>query len=712
MMKRRKSKKTNHLINEKSPYLIQHAYDPVNWYPWSDEAFARAQSENKPIFLSIGYSTCHWCHVMERESFEDVDVAKLMNSAFICIKVDREERPDIDNLYMSVCQLMTGSGGWPLTIIMTPDKKPFYAATYIPKETRFGRAGLIDLIPQIKTLWSQKKDRVLHTVNQVAIALEHISHLSGTGFLDITINKTTYEYLSRNFDEDYGGFGTAPKFPTPHNLIFLLRYWKQSGEKKPLEMVEKTLLSMRYGGIFDHVGFGFHRYSTDRQWLLPHFEKMLYDQALLAYVYTETYQATRKKIYEDIAREIFTYVLRDMTSPEGAFYSAEDADSEGKEGKFYVWSYAEIKKLLGRDANFIIKVFDIKKGGNFLEEVSRGETGTNILRISKAPASTAKDIGQPVHSFLRRLERVRKRLFKIREERVHPHKDDKILTDWNGLMIAALAKGAQVYNDSLLADKAKKAVRFVLNTMQKDGRLLHRFRDGEAAILANLDDYAYLIWGLIELYEATFDAEYLKTALALNSDLVKLFWDHRNGGFYFTPEDGEHLLVRQKQFSDSALPSGNAVAMWNLMRLGRITANPDLEQMASEVMGQVADRVKQSPLSHTHLLTALDFMTGTHYEVLVVGDLSKRGTQRMIEAIRSRFLPNLVVVFKPHNEEQPEITQVVPSTQHQEALNNKATAYICVNTNCKAPTTNIREMLKILSETDSTPSNNELSKLE
>ncbi len=711
MMKRRKSSKSNHLIDEKSPYLIQHAYNPVDWYPWSDEAFAKAQKENKPIFLSIGYSTCHWCHVMERESFEDGDVAKLMNSAFICIKVDREERPDIDNLYMSVCQLMTGSGGWPLTIIMTPDKKPFYAATYIPKETQFGRAGLIDLIPQIETLWNQKQDRVLHTVNQVAIALEHISHLSGTGFLDKTIHRTTYEYLCRNFDEDYGGFGTAPKFPTPHNLIFLLRYWKQSGEKKPLEMVEKTLLSMRYGGIFDHVGYGFHRYSTDRQWLLPHFEKMLYDQALLAYVYAETYQATRKTMYRDIAREIFTYVLRDMTSPEGAFYSAEDADSEGKEGKFYIWSYAEIKNRLGRDAHFIIKVFDIQKGGNFLEEVSRGETGTNILRISKAPTSIAKELGQPVHSFLRRLERVRKRLFKIREGRAHPHKDDKILTDWNGLMIAALAKGAQVYNESLLTDAAKKAVRFVLNAMQKDGRLLHRFRDGEAAILANLDDYAYLIWGLIELYEATFDAEYLKTALALNSDLVKLFWDHRNGGFYFTPEDGEHLLVRQKQFSDSALPSGNAVAMWNLLRLGRITANSDLEQMASEMVGQVADRVKQSPLSHTHLMTALDFMTGTHNEVLVVGDLSKRDTQRMIKAIRSRFLPNLVVVFKPNNEAQPEIAQIAPSTQHREALNNKATAYICVNKSCKAPTTNIREMLKMLSITDSASSNSESSKL-
>jgi len=696
-MKRRKSRKSNYLIHEKSPYLLQHAYNPVNWYPWGDKAFAKARNENKPIFLSIGYSTCHWCHVMEKESFEDTEVAKLLNDTFVCIKVDREERPDIDNLYMSVCQLMTGSGGWPLTIVMTPDKKPFYAATYIPKGTRFGRIGLIELIPQIRTLWYQKQDRILHTVNQVAIALEHISHVSSTGFLDKAIFKTTYEELNRNFDENYGGFGNAPKFPTPHNLLFLLRYWKQSGEKKALEMIEKTLVAMRSGGIFDHIGFGFHRYSTDRQWLLPHFEKMLYDQALLAYVYTETYQATRKKTYEKTAREIFDYVLRVMTSPQGAFYSAEDADSEGKEGKFYVWSYNEIKKQLGRDTNFILKIYGVEKGGNFVEESSGRETGRNILHLQISPALMARELGIPEQSFLKRLERVRKRLLRIREQRIHPHKDDKILTDWNGLMIAALAKGAQVFNDSQLAGVAKRATGFILNTMQKDGRLLHRFRDGEAALSASIDDYAFLIWGIIELYEATFEPVYLHTALNLNTDMIKLFWDHKNGGFYFTPEDGEHLMVRQKQFQDSAVPSGNSVAMWNLMRLSRITANSNFEKMASEMAKLMAHRVKQFPQSHTHLVVALDLLLSRCSEVVVVGDLNKPDTQRMIKAIRNRFLPHIVVLYRPCLEEKPEITLLAPYTQHHKAIKNRATAYVCVETQCKAPTTDIQKMLRMLS---------------
>ncbi len=696
-MKRRKSRKSNYLIREKSPYLLQHAYNPVNWYPWGDKAFAKAHNENKPIFLSIGYSTCHWCHVMQKESFEDTEVAKLLNDTFVCVKVDREERPDIDNLYMSVCQLMTGSGGWPLTIVMTPNKKPFYAATYIPKKTRSGRIGLIELIPQIRTLWYQKQDRILHTVNQVAIALEHISHVSGSGFLDKAIFKTTYEELRRNFDENYGGFGNAPKFPTPHNLLFLLRYWKLSGEKKPLEMVEKTLVAMRSGGIYDHIGFGFHRYSTDRQWLVPHFEKMLYDQALLAYVYTETYQVTRKKVYEKTAREIFNYVSRAMTSPQGAFYSAEDADSEGKEGKFYVWSYNEIKRRLGRDTNFILKVFGVEKGGNFVEESSGRETGRNILHLQISQASMAREFGMSEQSFLKRLERVRKRLLRIREQRIHPHKDDKILTDWNGLMIAALAKGAQVFHDSQLADVAKRATSFILNIMQKDGRLLHRFRDGEAALSASIDDYAFLIWGLIELYEATFEPVYLETALNLNTDMIKLFWDHKNGGFYFTPEDGEHLMVRQKQFQDSALPSGNSVAMWNLVRLGHITANLDFEKMALEMAELMAHRVKQFPQSHAHLVVALDLLLGGCSEVVVVGDLNKSDTQRMIKAIRNRFLPHIVVVYRPCLEEKPEIARLAPYTEQHNTIKNRATAYICVEAQCKLPTTNIQKMLRMLS---------------
>ncbi len=687
----------NRLINEKSPYLLKHAYNPVDWFPWGDEAFAKARKEDKPIFLSIGYSTCHWCHVMEKESFEDPEVAKLLNAVFVCIKVDREERPDIDNLYMTVCQLMTGSGGWPLTIIMTPDKKPFFAATYIPKENRFNKVGLIELIPQIKTLWQQKKDRVLQTVNQVAIALEHISHVSGSGKLDETILKTTYEHLIKNFDEQYGGFGVAPKFPTPHILMFLLRYWKRSNEKKALDMVKKTLRAMRQGGIFDHIGFGFHRYSTDRQWLLPHFEKMLYDQALLSMVYIEAYQATRKQEYKNTAQEVFNYVMRNMISPDGGFYSAEDADSEGKEGKFYIWSYNEIKKLLGRDAYLFIDVFNIRKDGNFVEKTSDRESRNNILYLTKARSLIAKEIGISEKLFLERMEKVRKKLFKIREKRIHPHKDDKILTDWNGLMIAAFARGAQVFDEPELADVAKKAVRFILKTIRKNGRLLHRFRDGQAAILANLDDYAFLIWGLIELYEATFDAEYLRSALELNSDMIRLFWDKRSGGFYFTPEDGEHLMVRQKQFSDSAIPSGNSVAMWNLLRLGRITADPDFEKMSLEIVRILAASVSRFPTVHTHFMSALDFMIGPTYEVVIAGKkLDTKDTQCMIKALRKHFLPNIVMLFRPCQQKLPVITHLAPYTEHQKCLNNKTTAYVCVNTKCKSPMTNIDNLLELL----------------
>ncbi len=691
-----KSRKPNHLVHEKSPYLLQHAYNPVDWFPWGQEAFDRARNEHKPIFLSIGYSTCHWCHVMERESFEDTEVAKLLNNSFVCIKVDREERPDIDNLYMTVCQLMTGSGGWPLTIIMAPDKKPFFAATYVPKKNKFGKIGLIELIPQIKTLWEQRQDKVLHTVNQVAIALEHISHVVGSGRLDDTILKTTYEHLTRSFDGHYGGFGNFPKFPTPHNLMFLLRYWKKNSEQKALDMVEKTLHAMRHGGIFDHVGFGFHRYSTDRQWLLPHFEKMLYDQALIAMAYIETYQVTRKRKYKKTAEEIFDYVLRTMASPEGGFYSAEDADSEGEEGKFYIWSFHEIKKLLGRDANFIIKVFNIQKGGNFAEETSDKKTDSNILHLTKTSTLIARELGVSKPSLVRRIERVRKRLFRIREKRIHPHKDDKILTDWNGLMIAALAKGARAFDEPALADDAKETAHFILKNMKNNGRLLHRFRDGQAALLANLDDYAFLIWGLIELYETTYDVDYLQSALELNHTMVQLFWDKRNGGFYFTPEDGEHLMVRQKQFSDGAIPSGNSIAMWNLLRLGRMTANPDFEQMSLQIVHTLADTIKRLPVSYTKLMTAFNFMTGPSFEVVIAGDSQAKETWRILKTVQREFLPNIVVVFRPSEQESPDIIRIAEYTKHYTCINGQPTAYICTNHKCQSPTTDVDKMLRLL----------------
>ena len=549
----------NKLIGEKSPYLLQHAYNPVEWYPWGEEAFKKAKSEDKPIFLSIGYSTCHWCHVMAHESFEDSYVGNLMNETFVSIKVDREERPDIDKIYMTVCQLMTGSGGWPLTIIMTPDKKPFFAGTYFPKESRFGRIGLVDLVKRVKDLWMNERKQLVESSEKITFALQDASAESpGSSLTEKVLNKS-YSQLLERYDKINGGFGTAPKFPTPHNLLFLLRYWKRTGDDEALKMVENTLGSMRMGGIYDHIGFGFHRYSTDPNWLVPHFEKMLYDQALLTLAYLEAYQATGKEEYANTAKEVLTYVQRDMVSTEWAFFSAEDADSEGVEGKFYVWSKAEIEEILGiEDAKIFAKLYNVDANGNFLEEATREKTGKNIVHLSS----------QLLDTYSTDIELLRKKLFEARDNRIRPHKDDKILTDWNGLMIAAFSKAGYILNEPKYIQIAEKAVKFILNQMKNsEGRLLHRYRNCGADILAFIDDYAFLIWGLINLYEASFETSYLKTAITLMEEQLKLFWDSSIGAFFFTAEDAESLLTRQKETYDGAIPSGNSVAMLNLLRL-------------------------------------------------------------------------------------------------------------------------------------------------
>jgi len=689
----------NHLINEASPYLRQHAHNQVDWYPWGLEAFERAQRENKPIFLSIGYSTCHWCHVMAHESFEHPEVARLMNEAFVSIKVDREERPDIDNVYMSACQVMTGSGGWPLSIIITPDKKPFFAATYIPREGRFGLIGMMELIPHIRELWATRRSEALSLSNEIATVLQQTSQDTTGEKLDEATLEFTYEQLAKRFDGQYAGFSGAPKFPTPHNLLFLLRYWKRGGNKAALDMVEKTLQTMRRGGIYDHVGFGFHRYSTDSQWLVPHFEKMLYDQAMLAMAYTEAYQATGKEDYGKTAREIFTYVLRDMTAPEGGFYSAEDADSEGEEGKFYLWTQEEVRQALGNEeANFVAKVFNIEKDGNFLEQATRRKSGVNILHLTKALGELASDLNLSQQDLQVHLELIRQKLFAYREKRVHPMKDDKILTDWNGLMIAALAKGAQAFDEPEYAEAACRAADFILGNIRKpDGRLLHRYRDGQAGVEANLDDDAFLVWGLIELYEAIFDVRHLEVALELTSDMVRHFWDEAGGGLYLTPDDGESLFVRKKEIYDGAIPSGNSVAMLNLLRLGRMTATSGLEEKAARIGSAFSGSVKQSPSMHTQLMVALDFGIGPCYEVVIAGKAQAEDTKAMVKALRTRFLPNKVVLLNPDEQESPELAQLAEFTKNQSSIGGRATAYVCLNYNCKLPTTDVSKMLELLS---------------
>ncbi len=691
-------RKPNRLVNEKSPYLLQHAYNPVDWFPWGEAAFEKARKDDKPILLSIGYSTCHWCHVMERESFEDEEVARLMNETFVSIKVDREERPDIDHLYMTVCQMMTGGGGWPLNIVMGPDKKPFFAGTYFPKESRYGRIGMMDLSRRIKELWTTNRDDVKQSADKVMAALRQVPDDSPGEAPGADALETAYGQLAQRFDEAHGGFSQAPKFPTPHNMLFLLRYGKRTGDTKALAMVEKTLQALRMGGVYDHVGFGFHRYSTDAEWLVPHFEKMLYDQALLVMAYTEAYQATGKPEYETTAREIISYALRDMTAPEGGFYSAEDADSEGEEGKFYVWTLEELRRVLDpKEAELFAEAFNLRATGNFREEATGKITGNNIPHLRRPIFQLAADFGMPQQELEELLEGARAKLFQVREKRIHPHKDDKILTDWNGLMIAALARASQAFDQPEYLTAAMKAADFILTSMRSpDGRLLHRYRDREAALPGHVDDYAFLIWGLLDLYEAGFDVRYLRAALELNRIFLDRFWDKHAGGFFFTADDSEDLLIRKKETYDGATPAGNSVAALNLLRLGRITANPELERNAHQIGRTFSGTVKQFPSAYTQFLMALEFGLGLSYEVVIAGRAGEADTLAMLRRLRKPFLPNKVVMLRPTDEDLPEITEIAGYTREQKGTDGKATAYVCLNFNCELPTSDPDKMLELL----------------
>jgi len=675
-------RRPNRLIHEKSPYLLQHAYNPVEWYPWGEEAFQKARDENKLIFLSIGYSTCHWCHVMEEESFEDEEVAALMNEAFVSIKVDREERPDIDSIYMTVAVMMIQSGGWPLNIIMTPDQKPVLAMTYIPKTTRFQRTGMLELIPRIQALWQEDPGKVLDSAEQVTTSLQKYSVVSAGEALQASLLESAYQGLSNQYDPVHGGFGSAPKFPTPHNLSYLLRYWMRSGDEDALIMVEATLRAMRFGGIYDQIGYGFHRYSTDAEWFAPHFEKMLYDQAMIGMAYSEAYLATGKAEFEKTAREIYAYVLRDMRDPKGGFYSAEDADSEGAEGKFYLWTSDEIRELLPEEeAAFVIDKFNLSESGNFTEGKAKG----NIPHLSQA-------LGE----YAGRWEPIREKLFLEREKRIKPYKDDKVLTDWNGLMIASLSKAAQAFDEPEHAQAAQAAADFVLSEMRdENGRLLHRYRGGEVGIRGTVDDYAFLIWGLLELYETIFDAHYLTSAIELQSQLDEHFWDVTSGGYFQTADDGEELLTRIKKFDDSAIPSGNSIAMLNLLRLGSITANTDYIEQADRLSRAFSSMVTRFPHAYPQLLSGFNLALGPSYEVVIVGDPGAEDTQLMLAALRGDFNPNKVVLLRPESQHAA-IVELAEFTKSMSSIDGKATAYVCANYYCQKPTTDIKVMKKLL----------------
>jgi len=690
----------NRLVFEKSPYLLQHAANPVDWRPWGEEAFAEARQQDKPVFLSVGYSTCHWCHVMEHESFEDDEVAALMNEHFIAIKVDREERPDIDNVYMTVTQAMTGSGGWPMTVVMTPDKKPFFAGTYFPKEGRQGRPGMMQLVPHLSDAWKKQRDKVNELADRITTNLHQLTSGSPGEALDASVLDKAYQMLAGQFDTEQGGFGRAPKFPVPHNLSFLLRYWKRSGEPKALAMVEKTLEAMRLGGVYDQIGLGTHRYATDRVWLLPHFEKMLYDQALLAIAHVEAYQATGKEIYARTAREIFTYVLRDMTSPQGAFYSAEDADSEGEEGKFYVWKPQEVLEILGdEDGRLYNQIFNIVEGGNFTEQATQRKTGDSIPHLRKPIEQIAADLKTDATSLRQRVATWHRKLFEVREKRIHPYKDDKILTDWNGLMIAALARAGQALDEPAYTEAARRAADFVLSKLRRsDGRLLKRYRQSEAGLPAHLEDYAFMVWGLLDLYEATFELSYLTEAIALNALMLEHFWDGKDGGLFHTADDGEPLLVRSKKIYDGAIPSGNSVAALNLLRVGRITADAQLEQKAEALMKAFSGQVVQNAAAYCQLMVAVDFAVGPSFEIVIAAEKQSVDTTQMLRGLRRKFLPNKVVLLRPEGDEAESLAKIAPYTEAQTSRNGAATAYVCRNFACKMPTTDVQTMLASLEE--------------
>ena len=674
---------SNRLIKEKSPYLLQHAHNPVDWYPWGKEAFAKAEGEDKPIFLSIGYSSCHWCHTMNRESFEDEGVAELLNKHFVAIKVDREERPDIDHLYMMACQAISGQGGWPLTIIMGPDKKPFYAGTYFPKESKYGRPGLIETLDLIRTHWKSNREE-LEEVGEEIVSILQPQPQDGTERLGENALQEAYQILKEDYDPVYGGFGKAPKFPLPHNLFFLFRYYHWTGEKKALSMAEKTLETMHRGGIYDHLGYGFSRYSVDGKWLVPHFEKMLYDNALLAMAYLEGYQVTGRERFARIAREIFTYVLRDMTSPTGAFYSAQDADSEGEEGKYYTWTPGEIKETLGpKLGGEFCRWYGVTKSGNF-----EGKSILNRIHALNTPGDPREEES---------LTDAYQKLFAARKKRTHPHRDDKVLTSWNGLMIAALALGARILSEPKYLKAATRAAEFIRTHLHnRQGRLLARYRDGEAAYPAYLDDYAALIWALLELYQTDPIPYYLEWALTLQEKQNHLFWDQKEGGYFFYGSDSEELFARSKAIHDGAMPSGNSMAALNLTRLARLTGREDHLHQAANILQSFSRAISHYPAGYTFSLLALHQALAPSREIVVVTPPTDGKIQRELAAFSQIFAPTTTFLYLKGKNGGEKLKEIAPFVSEMSPLDGKVTYYICENFTCQHPTTNLQQVKAIL----------------
>jgi len=686
----------NRLIFESSPYLLQHAANPVDWYPWSDEAFLKAKELDRPIFLSIGYTTCHWCHVMEHESFEDETVAKLMNDTFINIKVDREERPDIDNVYMEVTQMINGRGGWPMTIIMSPDGKPFFAGTYFPKETRSRRIGMIELVPSIKKMWNTNRDSLLIDANDITDKLiQNQNSISSIQTIKKDILNRSFNYYVRKYDDKFGGFGDSPKFPKPHDYMFLSRYYSKTKNKKALDMVEFSLKKMREGGLYDQVGYGFHRYSTDIKWLTPHFEKMLYDQAMLIHAYLDAYLITKDDFYKRVVDEIIIYVSRDMRSKEGAFYSAEDADSQGEEGTFYVWNIDEIYKLFNKnDAELIIDYYNLNEKGNWPEGRRHGYT--NILHVKEDSSSFINRYGLTPNSFKKRIENINLILFNAREKKVHPQKDDKVLTDWNGMMISAIARAARVFDNDAYGNYAIEAMDFILNNLKNnDGKLLKRYRNGNSGLDGVLDDYAYVIWGLIELYQYNFNPRYLDESILLSDYQIEHFLDKEKGGFFFTSNISKELLVRSKEIYDGAIPSGNAVSTNNFIRLGRILSNIKYENLSNALLESFGSKINRYGPAYAQNLLAIDFIEGPSYEIIIIGNEFNK-VKPILNEINS-FEHDRKVVIHINDKNRTKLNKMIPFLENFPKHDNEDPwIYVCKNFSCDLPTQDIEKVKELL----------------
>ena len=682
------SRHTNALINETSPYLLQHAHNPVDWHPWNEEALAKARTENKPILLSIGYSACHWCHVMEHESFENEAIAKLMNENFVNIKVDREERPDLDQIYMNAVQMMTGHGGWPMTMFLTPDGVPFYGGTYFPPEDRYNMAGFPRVLLSVAEAYRSQPDQVANTAASMLGELRRVGLVeSSREMLTTEILDSAYRRMAANYDRAHGGFGGAPKFPPSMTLEFFLHVYHRRHSSDAREMVQHTCRQMAEGGMYDQLGGGFHRYSVDAQWLVPHFEKMLYDNALLSRLYLHVFQLTKDDFARRIAQETLDYVVREMTDPVGGFYSSQDADSEGVEGKFFVWSREEIIDALGEDdGKLFCEYFDVTERGNF--------EGMNILHVPSSREDTARRLDVSVEKLSKVIDEERRKLFDIRERRVKPGRDEKVLTAWNGLMLGSFAEGAAILNRTDYQQVAEANASFLLDQMQNGNLLLRTYKDGKAKLNGYLEDYACFIDGLISLYESTGKLRWIQAAVSLADKMIEQFWDEDAGGFYFTGKAHEELIVRSKEFLDNATPSGNSIAVLSLLRLSLLTGNQDYHRRATDVLRLMANQIRRYPSAFGFGLCALDFYLDSPLEIAIVGTASNSRLDELVSTVWQTYLPNRVVALC--TEAHAEAAALVPLLCERNTLNDQPTAFVCEASTCQTPVHSSGELIKQL----------------